>query len=86
MPSVISFTRRRGITRWADTNDIIVLYPQTIARFGWNWKVFWTLGYVLNLNACWDWWGYDNSDYYKKSGNQITAIKTMLDRLAMPRR
>jgi len=77
------FYKNAGYNEVADTNDIIVLYPQTIVRFGWNW---WTLGYVLNLYACWDWWGYDNSDYYKKRGNQITAIKAMLDRLAMPRR
>ena len=62
------------------------LYPQTIARFGWNWKVFWTLGYVMNPNACWDWWGYDHSDYYTQRGSQITAIRKMLDRLTLPRR
>jgi len=80
------FYKKAGYNEVADTNDIIVLYPQTIARFGWNWTIFWTLGFVWNLNACWDWWGYDNSDYYKKRGNQITAIKAMLDRLALPSR
>jgi hypothetical protein len=80
------FYKKAGYNQVADTNDIIILYPQTIARFGWNWRIFWTLGYVWNLNACWDWWGYDNADYYKKRGTQITAVKTMLDRLAMPRK
>jgi hypothetical protein len=79
------FYKKAGYTEWADTNDLIVLYPQTIARFGWNWKVFWTLGYIVNPNACWDWWGYDDSDYYKKRGHQITTIRKMLDRLASPR-
>ena len=80
------FYKKAGYNEWADTNDLIVLYPQTITRFGWNWKVFWTLGYIINPNACWDWWGYDDSNYYKQRGHQITAIRKMLDRLALPRR
>ena len=80
------FYKKAGYNEWADTNALIVLYPQTIARFGWNWKVFWTLGYVMNPNACWDWWGYDTSDYYTQRGSQITAIRKMLDRLTLPRR
>ncbi|MDF0668472.1 MAG: hypothetical protein P0119_20680 [Nitrospira sp.] len=80
------FYKKGGYNEWADSNDIIVVYPQTIARFGWNWKTFWTLGYIFNPNACWDWWGYDDSDYYKKSGNQIVAVKGMLARLASPGR
>jgi len=80
------FYKKAGYNEWADTNDLIVLYPQAIARFGWNWKVFWTFGYVINPYACWDWWGYDTAGYDKKSGHQITAIKKMLDRLALPRR
>jgi len=79
------FYKKAGYNRWADSNNLIVLYPQTIARFGWNWKNFWTVSYVWNPTACWDWWGYDGPDYYKKSGAQMSAIKKMLDRLALPR-
>jgi len=79
------FYKKAGYNRWADSNNLIVLYPQTIARFGWNWKTFWTFSYVANPNACWDWWGYDDPDYYKKSGAQMSAIKKLLERLALPR-
>lgn len=79
-----AFYRQAGYNRWADTNDLIVLYPQTEARYGWGWP-FWTLNFVWNPNACWDWWGYDSADYHTKNGPQIEAIRGMLDRLAETR-
>lgn len=65
-----------GYNAWADTNRIIVLYPQTIARP--------LLGMPpQNPMACWDWWSYITHDdrYVTKSGKQIQAIKAMLDAL-----
>ena len=61
-----------GFNAWADTNRIIVLYPQTIKL---------TTSTTLNPNACWDWWGYLMQDrgYFTKSGAQIKALKAMLD-------
>jgi poly(3-hydroxybutyrate) depolymerase len=61
-----------GFNAWADTNRIIVLYPQTTAV---------TTATTLNPNACWDWWGYLTQDrgYFTKSGAQIKALKAMLD-------
>ena len=35
----------RAIARWADTNTLIVLFPQTATT-------------PLNPQGCWDWWGY----------------------------
>jgi predicted esterase len=32
-------------------------------------------------NSCWDWWGYDNANYAKKSGPQMAALKAMVDRV-----
>jgi poly(3-hydroxybutyrate) depolymerase len=66
------FAREAGYNRWADTNRLIVLYPQTIARY---WGVF-------NPRACWDWWGYTGPEYHTKEGAQIRAVKAMLDRLS----
>ena len=66
---------KMSFNAWADTNRIIVLYPQTTARTLW-------LG-PYNPLGCWDWWGYlsgDNS-YVTRSGGQIKAIKLMLDAL-----
>ena len=65
-----------GYNAWADTNRIIVLYPQTVARP--------LMGLPpQNPQACWDWWSYVTHDdsYVTKSGRQIKAIKAMLDTL-----
>lgn len=61
-----------GYNQWADSNNLIVLYPQTVA----------TTLTPLNPNGCWDWWGYTDSNYAKKSGKQIGVVRAMLDRLA----
>lgn len=65
-----------GYNAWADTNRIIVLYPQTAARPLPEFPSF-------NPQACWDWWSYVTHDdsYVTKSGRQIKAIKLMLDAL-----
>lgn len=67
-----------GFNAWADTNRIIVLYPQTTALFS-------ALPVIPAPNplACWDWWGYLAQDdgYFTKSGRQIMALKAMLDDL-----
>jgi poly(3-hydroxybutyrate) depolymerase len=64
------FVEDTGYNAWADTNHLIVLYPQTQSS-------------ASNPQACWDWWSYvDHSDdYVTKSGPQIMAIKAMLDAL-----
>lgn len=82
-----AFYRHAGYNRWADTNGIIVLYPQTIPRDGWSWPgwYFWNINYVANPLGCWDWWGYDSDDYHTKNGPQIRAIKSMVERLGEKR-
>ena len=53
-----------GFNAWADTNQIVVLYPQTIkSSFS-----------PLNPNGCWDWWGIYGSDYFLQSGKQLAAV------------
>jgi hypothetical protein len=71
------FVRKAGYNRWADTNRLIVLYPQAIARSSWT---------LFNPRGCWDWWGYTGRDYHTKNGAQIRAVKAMLDRLSAPRK
>ena len=61
------FVRNTGYNRWADTNAIVVLYPQTS---------------TAATNSCWDWWGYDNAAYSRKAGPQMAAVKAMVDRVA----
>ena len=76
-----AFYRHAGYNRWADANHIIIVYPQTISRWGWGWP-FYTLNFVWNPNACWDWWGYDSVEHHTKKGPQIAAIRAMVERLA----
>lgn len=61
-----SFVRDAGYNRWADSNRLVVLYPQT--------------GKAA-VNACWDWWGYSSPDYATKKAPQMQAILGMMDRL-----
>lgn len=65
-----TYARNAGYNAWADTNRIVVLYPQAAA-----------LSPMPNPRACWDWWGYDDHDYSVQSGRQLRAIKKMADRL-----
>ena len=65
------FVREAGYNRWADTNRLIVLYPQTIARIWW----------VYNPRACWDWWGYTGQNYATKDAPQMRAVLAMVERL-----
>ncbi|MCW7537053.1 hypothetical protein OOT46_04205 [Aquabacterium sp. A7-Y] len=61
------YVRDTGYNRWADTNNIVMLYPQTNDA---------------QLYHCWDWWGYTSPDYAKKGGPQMQAIKAMVDHLS----
>jgi poly(3-hydroxybutyrate) depolymerase len=67
------FVREAGYNRWADTNALIVLYPQVIKRYN---------PFVFNPRGCWDWWGYTGALYHTKDGAQIRAVQRMVDRLA----
>ncbi len=62
------FYKNTGYNRWADTNNIIILYPQANTT-------------SANPNGCWDWWGYDDVNFPAKSGGQMVAVKTMIDRI-----
>lgn len=59
------FYTKAGYNEWAETNHIVVLYPQTKA-------------WITNPQACWDWWGYSGEHYADKQGKQIRAIRQML--------
>lgn len=61
------YVKNTGYNRWADTNHIVVLYPQTGKGA---------------VNSCWDWWGYDDPGYAKKTAPQMKAIVGMIEQLA----
>jgi poly(3-hydroxybutyrate) depolymerase len=67
-----AFVRDTGFARWADTNALIVLFPQVA-------------GNPINPQGCWDWWGYTGRDYLTRDAPQIRALYRMLERLSAPR-
>ncbi|ANZ34764.1 hypothetical protein BBK82_00390 [Lentzea guizhouensis] len=56
------------LNEYADTNGMIVLYPQATTMTG-------------NPRGCWDWWGYQSAQYPLKSGPQMTAVVAMVKAL-----
>lgn len=69
-----TFVKNTGYDRWADTNRLVVLFPQAVSI---PWK---------NPNGCWDWWGYTDSDYATRDGIQIRAVRAMIEQLSAGRR
>ncbi len=65
------YARETGYNDWAESNRIVVLYPQSSASPG-------------NPNGCWDWWGYDDPRYHTRRGRQIAAIAAMAAQLGVP--
>ena len=66
-----NFYKNTGFNRWADSNHIIVLYPQVNK----------SAERPENPRGCWDWFGYSGADYAVKAGVQMSAIKAMADRI-----
>lgn len=64
------FVKNAGYARWADRNNIVVLYPQAVSIP------------FKNPFGCWDWWGYTDAHYAGKQGVQIATLRAMVDWLA----
>nr|WP_230426811.1 PHB depolymerase family esterase [Cupriavidus yeoncheonensis] len=64
------FYAKTNYNSWADTNNILVLYPQVNAST-----------VPFNPQGCWDWFGYTGADYALKSGAQMRAVNAMVSRL-----
>lgn len=74
------FLKNTGYTRWADTNRIVVLFPQ--ARVDNTARATAASGSLANPNGCWDWIGWYGSHFAQRGGTQVAAIKAMVERLA----
>lgn len=59
----------KAYDRWADSNNIIVLYPQLKREPR------------VNSSGCWDWFGYSSGYYLTRSGPQLAAVRAMVKRL-----
>lgn len=64
-----TFVDRANLDQYADTNHMIVLYPQATAT-------------GANPDGCWDWWGYLGATNYPiQGGYQIETIMNMVSAL-----
>ena len=63
------FVTQAGFNEWAETNDLIVVYPQVEKS-------------LFNPKGCWDWWGYTDSDYDLRSGQQVAGVGALIDSYA----
>lgn len=64
-----AFITDTGYLAWADSNRLIVLFPQVSST-------------PANPQACWDWWGYTGREFLTRDAPQIVAVRRMLMRLA----
>jgi hypothetical protein len=63
------FVKGSGYARWAESNRMIVLFPQVGPG-------------AFNPNGCWDWWGYTGPRFLERDAPQMLGVKRMIDRLA----
>ena len=61
------FPRLANLDSYADTNHLVLLYPQAIASV-----------FPVNPQGCWDWWGYDGPNFAVKSAPQMVTIMNMV--------
>ncbi|HEY8050068.1 MAG TPA: PHB depolymerase family esterase [Ramlibacter sp.] len=74
------YIKNTGITRWADTNSIVVLFPQT--KVDNTSRSTSASGSLANPNGCWDWIGWYGTNFAQKAGTQMAAIKAMVDQVS----
>lgn len=72
------FVRGAGYNEIADTNRLIVVYPQVGSKS------------AVNPLSCWDFWGYtsadpEHPDFYTREAPQMAAVMKMIQRLGEAR-
>ena len=63
------FAMQAGFNEWAESNNLIIAYPQVEKS-------------LFNPKGCWDWWGYTGDDYDLRSGNQVAGVAALIDSYA----
>lgn len=63
------FASQSGFNEWAESNKLIVVYPQVEKS-------------LFNPKGCWDWWGYTNEDYDLRFGKQVAGVAALIDAYA----
>jgi hypothetical protein len=62
------FAAQIGMNEWAESNNIIVLYPYAKK----------SMSMPSNPNGCWDWWGYTDKSYGLKTGVQMQFVRQLI--------
>jgi poly(3-hydroxybutyrate) depolymerase len=77
------FHTRIGMNEWADTNRILVLYPQARTVNAGDFRTPRPTDlFQINPEGCWNWWGYAyDTRYLFKDGAQVNAIWGMVQRV-----
>lgn len=87
-----AYVRFAGYNEWADTNRIVVLYPQVgmreftaqlVERASLEAMTVTVRKAMQHANpqSCWDLWGYTDADYYTQKGQQISAVAQVVNAL-----
>lgn len=64
------FMQLSGYLQQADARDLVVLFPQAKTS-------------LANPKGCWDWWGYESSEFATRKGPQMQAIHAMWQHLSL---
>lgn len=62
----LTYVVNSGYNKWADSNNIVILYPQSLST-------------ELNPRGCFDWWGYTGWNYASNIGIQMNFIKNIIN-------
>ena len=63
------FATQSGFNQWAESNDLVIAYPQIEKS-------------LFNPTGCWDGWGYTGEDYDLRSGKQVARVAALIDAFA----
>ena len=63
------FVMQAGFNEWAESNDLVIAYPQLEKS-------------LFNPKGCWDWWGYTDANYDLRSGKQVAGVAALIDAYA----
>ncbi|MBV2129819.1 extracellular catalytic domain type 2 short-chain-length polyhydroxyalkanoate depolymerase [Arsukibacterium indicum] len=64
-----AFITGTGLNHYADTNNLVILYPQAVAS-------------AFNPHGCWDWWGYSTEHYITRQAPQLQAVMLLAEQLS----
>lgn len=59
------FVSYTGLNDWAESNNIVIIYPQLTTEM------------LKNPEGCWDFWGYTGNNFALKTGKQMSIVYSM---------